>query len=205
MGTFVRRVVLVATAAGVVVGMAMSSASAGTVSSWAVTPSGPYTAHADYPTLSVSAGTFECAASDVTAGSFQSVSPDGAEISAIDAFTSTGCGVGGIDWSMTMSETPWKINAVRPSESHANWVDITISDFSAHFGGLACDVDVRGLLRGHYENDSGKLVIQGDISDLVASNASCLGLFNDGEEVVFDASYLVTMSSTESWPVISPS
>ncbi|MFI6892792.1 hypothetical protein ACIBM4_01585 [Streptomyces sp. NPDC050256] len=203
MNTLARRAAIVTAAIGASLGLAVSSASAGTAASWTVTPSGPYTAHADYPTLEVPFALLECDSSDVTAGDLAATSATGADIADIDNITFTNCAVSGIDFTVTMAATPWKINVTGPNASNANWVNGTVSSISAHISGIGCNADFTGKVYGHYENNTGNLVIDGTGTDLVASNASCLGLINNGDVASFNAEYHVNVTSTGTSPVIS--
>ncbi|MFF1926199.1 hypothetical protein ACFVW8_37240 [Streptomyces sp. NPDC058221] len=168
-----------------------------------MTPSGAYTAHADNPTLSVPLADLECASSDVTAGSLQATSATGAGIGTIGNITFTDCSVGGIPFTVTMNATPWLINAESPNASNSNWVDGSVSSISAKISGVGCSATFTGKVHGHYANDIGALVIDGTGTDLVASNASCLGLINNGDVASFVASFHTTVTSTGTSPVIS--
>lgn len=179
--------------------MTVSSASAGTLASWTVTPSGAFTAHADGPTLSVPAALLVCDSSDAS-GTLKPSSGDGVKIGTIDDITFTDCNVGGIPFDVTMNLTPWYINAIAPNGSN---VDGSISGISAHISGIGCTADFTGTVYGDYNNSAGTLNVYGPTTDLVASNASCLGLINDGDEAVFDASYLVKMVATGTSPTIT--
>lgn len=203
MNTLARRAVIVTAAIGASLGLAVSSASAGTAASWTVTPSGAYTAHADYPTLAVPLALLECASSDVSAGALQSTSATGAGIGTIDDITFTDCTVGGIPFDVSMNATPWLINADSPNASNASWVNGSVSSISAHISGIGCDADFTGKVYGHYDNNAGDLVIDGTGVDLVASNASCLGLINNGDVASFNAAFHVNVNSTGTAPVIS--
>lgn len=199
----VRRAALIATAVGAVLGMTVSSALAGGTASWTVTPAGAYTAHADYPMLESLYALWECESVDVSAGAFNASSVTGQAIGSIDAVTSSGCSVGGWELALTANSAPWSINVVGPSSSNPNWVDITVSDVSANYSGISCEANFSGTLHGHYENDTGSLVIDGAGSDLIAFNTGCLGLINDGDEVVLAGTFHVSASVTGQSPVIS--
>ncbi|WP_392674098.1 hypothetical protein [Streptomyces sp. LN785] len=200
MNTLARRAAVVTAALGAAIGMTVSSASAGTTATWTVTPSGDYTAHADFPTLDVPLASLECDSSDVTAGTLQATSPDGVGIGDITNITFTNCSVAGIGFSVTMKATPWKINAVQPNAGNSDWVDGTVSSISAHISGIGCSADFTGKVYGRYQNDTGELVIDGSGTDLVASNASCLGLISNGNVASFNASYAVSTSPVISTP-----
>ncbi|MCX4553829.1 hypothetical protein OG204_31985 [Streptomyces sp. NBC_01387] len=187
-----RRAAVVTFAVGAAIGLAATSASATASSySWTVTPSGSYTAAATAPTLTVPFATLVCDSSSVSSGTLQATSATGAGIGNINAISFTNCNVGGIPFTVTMKATPWKINAIQPNASNAQWVDATVSTISAHIAGTGCNADFTGSVKGHYANDTGSLVIDGTGNGLVASNASCLGLINNGDVASFSASYLV--------------
>ncbi|MFE3906223.1 hypothetical protein ACFXPY_39740 [Streptomyces sp. NPDC059153] len=203
MNTLARRAAVVTAALGAAIGMTVSTASAGTATTWTIAPSGAYTAHADFPTLEVPLASLECASSDVKAGVLQASSATGNGIANINNITFTDCTVGGIPFDVTMKTTPWLINAVKPNASNSNWVDGSVSSISAHISGIGCSADFTGKVYGRYQNNTGDLVIDGSGTDLVASNASCLGLINNGDVASFNASYHVTVTSTGTSPVIT--
>ncbi|MYS35779.1 hypothetical protein K388_05627 [Streptomyces sp. KhCrAH-43] len=119
----------------------------------------------------------------------------------IDALTTHNCQFG-FGEVVTTSTTPWVIDLVGQNPSHANWVDVRISEVSAHWAGFGCVADFKGTLHGHYENDTGKLVIGDKSGDLLASNANCLGIVNNGDVVALRASLRMAMASTGKAPVI---
>ncbi|WP_232837877.1 hypothetical protein [Streptomyces atratus] len=203
MNTLARRAAVVTAALGAAIGMTVSTASAGTATTWTVTPSGAYTAHADFPTLEVPLASLECESSDVTAGVLQASSSTGNSIGSINDIIFTNCTVGGIPFDVTMKTKPWLINVVQPNASNSNWVDGTVSSISAHISGIGCSADFTGKVYGHYQNNTGDLVIDGSGADLVASNASCLGLINNGDVASFNASYHVAVTSTGTAPMIT--
>lgn len=192
------RAAVVTAAIGAAVGLAATSASATATSSWTVTHSGAYTAHAVNPSLAVPAATLNCASSDVTAGSLQATSTNGVGIGTIGTIKFTSCSVVSITFNVTMKATPWKINAVSMNSTHPNWVNGTVSAISAHISGVGCAADFTGTVNGHYDNTAHALVIDGTGNGLVASGASCLGLINNGDVASFNASYAVS-----TLPVIS--
>ncbi|MEV6162815.1 hypothetical protein AB0L71_12970 [Streptomyces sp. NPDC052052] len=192
-----------AAALGAAFGMTVSTASAGTTTTWTVTPSGAYTAHAEYPVWDVPLIGWECVSSDVTAGEFQATSSTGNAIADIDEITFAGCELAGITFDHTMNATPWVINVLQPNATNSNWLDVSVSSISGHVSGVGCDADYTGTVYGHYDNSSGDLVIDGTGTDLVASNTSCLGLINDGDVVSISISYHLGVTLTGTSPVIS--
>ncbi|MFG2626331.1 hypothetical protein [Streptomyces sp. NPDC048473] len=195
MNTLARRAAVVTAALGAAVALSMSPASAAP-HSWAVSPGGDFTAHAELPTLDVPFAQLVCDSSDVNDGSLDATSADGVDIGDINNITFTNCNVGGINFDVTMAASPWHINAVEPNATHTDWVDGTVSDISAHIEGIGCSADFSGQVYGHYDNTAGALVIDGSGTDLVASNASCLGLINDGDVASLNATYVVDPSQT---------
>jgi hypothetical protein len=191
MRKFARRAALVTGVLGAAIGLTTTTASATATLTWHVTPSGAYTAHAVSPTLTVPAAVLTCASSDVTAGTLQATSATGVGIGNINTITFTTCKVGGISFNVTMKTTPWKINVSAVNATNPQWVDGTISAVSAHIAGVGCTADFTGTVAGHYENNTGNLVLPGTSTTLIASNASCLGLINNGNVAKFKASYAV--------------
>lgn len=194
----VRRSVVVAAALAAALGTAVSSASAGTTSVETVTPPGPFTAHADNPTLQT-IGPAECASSDAHGTLYA----NGSVLADIEGVSFTNCAVAGMATDVTMNATPWQVVGLGVSASNPNWVDLVVQSVSVHIEGLGCTADFDGSLYGYYDNSTGNLVMGGTGSDLVASNASCLGLINNGDVASFDASYHVIASATGLPPVIS--
>lgn len=203
MNTLARRAAIVVTAASAALGMAVTSASAGTTSTWSATPNGAYTAHAAYPTLDVPFANLECDSSDVSSGTVNASSSTGANMATIGNISFTNCTVGGLDFDVTMTATPWTINVTGVNSSNANRVNGNVTGISAHIEGFACSADFTGKVYGYYDNSTGDLVIDGSGTELVASNADCLGLVNDDDVASFNASYHVKVTSTGTSPVIS--
>ncbi|WP_326656333.1 hypothetical protein [Streptomyces sp. NBC_00385] len=203
MKTLARRRAIVAAALVAAFGAVVPSASAATAGAWTVTPAGAYTAHATYPTLDLPLMYLECDYFDVAAGNLEAAGATGGRIGTIDAIAADNCTVAGLEFVMTQSTTPWQINLVGPNTSHVNWVDVTIGGISGHWEGFGCSADFNGTLYGHYENDTGNLVIEGTVSDLVVSNADCLGIMNNGDVISMNASLHMAMTSTGTSPVIS--
>ncbi|MFK0100096.1 MULTISPECIES: hypothetical protein [unclassified Streptomyces] len=203
MNTLARRAAIIVTAGAAALGMAVTTASAGTTSSWSATPSGAYTAHADGPTLDVPAASLECDSSDVTDGTVNATSANGTNMATIDDITFTDCTVGGLGFDVSMTVSPWTINVTGVNSSNANRVDGNVTGISAHIEGFSCSADFTGKVYGYYDNSTGDLVIDGSGTELVASNADCLGLINDDDVAAFNASYHVNITSTGTSPVIS--
>lgn len=198
--TLARRAAFVVAAAGAALGMTVSSASAGTTASWHVSPSGAYTAHAVGPTLDVPLASLYCDSSDVTAGTLQATSTNGVGIGNINTIKFNTCDVAGISFKVTMTATPWKINALSIDAAHPNRVKGTVSSISAKVSGVGCNATFTGTVYGYYDNTAGALVIDGTGTSLVASGASCLGLINNGDVASFNASYAVSTHPVISTP-----
>ncbi|MEU2246506.1 hypothetical protein [Streptomyces sp. NPDC019224] len=203
MNTLARRAAIIVTAGAAALGMAVTSASAGTTSSWSATPSGAYTAHADGPTLNVPFANLECDSSDVSTGTVNASSATGANMATIGAIGFTDCTVGGLDFDVTMTATPWTINVTGVDPANSNRVKGNVTGISAHIEGFSCSADFTGKVYGYFDNSTGDLVIDGSGTDLVASNADCLGLINDDDVASFNASYHVKVTSTGTSPVIT--
>ncbi|MYW09327.1 hypothetical protein GT034_13330 [Streptomyces sp. SID2563] len=121
----------------------------------------------------------------------------------IDDITFTDCTVGGLGFDVSMTVSPWTINVTGVNSSNANRVDGNVTGISAHIEGFSCSADFTGKVYGYYDNSTGDLVIDGSGTELVASNADCLGLINDDDVAAFNASYHVNITSTGTSPVIS--
>lgn len=189
------RTAVVTAAFGAALGLTVTSASATAQTAWVVSPGGNFTATADGPTLDVPLAQLVCDSSDA-AGNLKTSDSDGAGIGTISSITFDNCSVAGIPFDVSMTSTPWNINVSAVDGANANWVDGSISQISAHVEGTLCTADFTGTVYGHYENDTNRLVIDGSGADLVASNADCIGLINDGDVAAFNASYLVSPPTT---------
>ncbi|WLQ37434.1 hypothetical protein P8A18_30105 [Streptomyces castrisilvae] len=203
MNTLARRAAIVVTAASAALGMAMTTASAGTTATWSATPNGAYTAHADNPTLDVPFASLACDSSDVSTGTINATSATGANMATIGDISFTNCTVGGLDFDVTMTATPWTINVTGVNSSNADRVDGNVTGISAHIEGFGCSADFTGKVYGYYDNAAGDLVIDGSGTELVASNADCLGLVNDNDVASFNAAYHVNVTSAGASPVIT--
>ncbi|WP_299534728.1 hypothetical protein [uncultured Streptomyces sp.] len=192
MNTLARRAAFVFAAASAALGMTVSSASAGAQAPWTVTPSGPYTATAPNPSLSVPNATLTCTSS-TAAGSLASSTTN--QVGTITSITFSGCNVLGIPFTVAMTVTPWKINATSISGST---VTGNVSGISAKITGTGCTATFTGTANGNYGNTTKKLNLTGVGTGLKATSASCLGLINTGDVASFVASYAVS-----SQPVIS--
>lgn len=172
-------------------GLAMTSASATAQAGWTVTPGGAFTASATEPTLSVPNAELTCDSSGA-AGSLSSSATN--DVGDITSLGFVNCSVIGIPFEVTTSGMPWDVNALGVNAGNPDWIDASITGVEAHISGSGCDADFAGTVTGHWENSTDKLVIDGGA--LVASNASCLGIINDGDEALFTASYSVTPGRT---------
>ncbi|MFF5336352.1 hypothetical protein [Streptomyces sp. NPDC013181] len=203
MNTLARRAAFITAAAAAALGMAVTNASAGATASWSATPSGAYTAHASNPTLDVPFASLECDSSDVTSGTVNATSATGANMASITNISFTNCTVGGLDFDVSMTLSPWTINVTGVDPANSSRVKGNVTGISAHIEGFGCTADFTGKVYGYYDNSAGNLVIDGSGNDLVASNADCLGLVNDNDVASFNASYHVNVTSTGTSPVIS--
>nr|WP_203600042.1 hypothetical protein [Streptomyces sp. SID9727] len=186
-------------------GTVVSSASAATTGTWTVTPAGAFTApHANYPTFRFPALFWACRSFDVTAGKLEATGTTGSGLGTIDSVVGS-CPIGGIEYTVTKSAPAWAIDIVGQNPSHTNWVDVRISGVSTHWAGFGCVADVKGTLYGHYENDTGNLVISDTSGGLIASNVNCMGLINDGDVVTLKSSWHMAMASTGKAPLIKTS
>lgn len=200
-----RRCAVVVAALASSLGTVVSTASAATTGTWTVTPAGAFTApRASYPTFRFPALFWACSSFDVTAGKLEATGTTGSRVGTIDAIVAS-CPIGGVEYTVTKSAAAWAIDLVGQNPSHANWVDVRISGVSTHWVGFGCAADVKGTLYGHYENDTGNLVISEPSGDLIASNVNCMGLVNNGDVVTLKASWHMAMASTGKAPLINAS
>jgi hypothetical protein len=174
-------------------GMTVTSASATSLATWTVTPGGAFTAVATNPTLTVPAAALECASSHAGGSLATGVGNPGANIGTITSLTFEDCSVIGIPFDVTTGSFPWSLN-VDGVSSVPNAVDGSITGVDASISGSGCTADFAGSVTGHYKNDTKQLVINS--GTLVASNADCLGLINDGDEALYEAVYEVSGGHT---------
>lgn len=114
-------------------------------------------------------------------GTLLATDSDGLGIGDINTITFNTCDVAGIAFTVTMKTSPWKIDALSVDSANPNRVKANVSSISAHVSGIGCSADFTGTVHGYYDNSTGDLVIDGTGNELVASNASCLGLITNGD------------------------
>ncbi|MEV6399470.1 hypothetical protein AB0M39_32570 [Streptomyces sp. NPDC051907] len=186
---------MIATAAlAAALGLTVTSASATSLATWTVTPGGGFTALAVNPTLSVPAATLQCASSAASGTLATGSGNAGANIGQIADLSFDQCSVAGIDFEVTSTGFPWGLNVSEVSASDPDAVDGSITGVRAHISGSLCEADFTGSVTGYYKNGTKQLVI--NAGTLVASNADCLGLINDGDAALFEAAYDVTGNHT---------
>lgn len=191
MNTLARRAAVVLAAGTAALGMTVSSASAGVQAPWTVTPSGPYSATASSPTLSVPLATLICTSSTATGSLTSGTAP---VIGTIGTITFTGCNLAGLSFTVTMNVTPWTINGLSKS---GDIVTGNVSNVSAKISGIGCTATFAGTVNGSYNNTTWILGLNGT-GTLKATAANCLGLINVNDAAAFTGNYLVNTH-----PVIS--
>ncbi|MFF3286541.1 hypothetical protein [Streptomyces sp. NPDC003023] len=190
MRRFTRNAALVAASSVAALGLTVTQASATSAAGWAVSPGGAFTAVAQNPTLTVPAAVLECASATAT-GSVGSSSTN--DVGDITSLTFEDCSVVGIPFDVQSKAFPWDLNALGVS-AVPNAVDGSITGVEASVSGSGCTADFAGSVTGHYKNDTKQLVI--DDGDLVASNANCFGMINDGDPALFEATFDVSGNHT---------
>ncbi|MEU0368750.1 hypothetical protein ABZ070_00525 [Streptomyces sp. NPDC006283] len=188
-----RNAVIASAAFAAALGMTVTSASATSLATWTVTPGGSFTAVAENPTLTVPAATLDCASSHASGSLATGSGNPGEGIGTITTLTFEDCSVIGITFDVTTKSFPWSLDATAVS-SVPNAIDGSITGVDASISGSGCVADFTGAVTGHYKNDTKELVING--GSLVASNADCLGLINDGDEALYEAVYAVSGGHT---------
>ncbi|TRV78879.1 hypothetical protein FKN01_11885 [Streptomyces sp. 130] len=167
-------------AAGVAAG---PSATAGTRTAVAWSPSDSYTAHADQPSMQMYFP-LTCESSDAQGDT----SATGA-VAYVDALSFDDCAMTGLAVDLVDVSTSVRAFDLGPSASNPDTNDVLIEDVGIHVGGFGCGVDLEGSLHGYFDNTTGDLVID---DDLTAFNADCLGLVSDYDLVPFNATYHIT-------------
>jgi hypothetical protein len=181
---------LVASSTVAALGLAITQASATAAAGWVVSPGGAFTAVAQNPTLTVPAAVLECASATATGTVGSSGTNDVGDITSL---TFEDCSAVGIPFEVQSKNFPWDLNALGVS-AVPNAVDGSITGVDASISGSGCTADFAGSVTGHYKNDTKQLVI--DDGDLVASNANCFGLINDGDPALFEATFDVSGNHT---------
>lgn len=169
-----------------------TSASATNQSSYVVTPGGAFAGHGvpavwAWPTMS-----FYCSATDV-AGSFVP-KPVGSVVGTVNSVAFSGCKLAGVAYSITLTSGARPLTATGAVAGRPTWVGVSVGGLSFRMTGTGCTVSFGGSLTGHYENDTGHLVVDG--STMTVSAANCLGLLQAGDPTDFDADYAVTPRQT---------
>ncbi|MYT70878.1 MULTISPECIES: hypothetical protein [unclassified Streptomyces] len=200
MRRFARNTAIAAGALVSAVGLSISSASAGALATYTVTPGGAYTANASGPTLKVGSTTLNCTSSQAK-GTLKSGSGlAGAQIGTITTLSFTGCTVAGIPFTVSSTAstgTPFYINATGTTANH---IDGNISGINASISGTGCHATFAGTTLGYYENTSNSLNITGGGTLAAQPGASCLGLITAGAHADFKAKYVLTSTQTITSP-----
>ncbi|QKW08142.1 hypothetical protein HUT18_18940 [Streptomyces sp. NA04227] len=187
MHKFARKAVVVAAATSAAFGLAITSTSAAPQATWTVAPGGAVTAHADNPSVVTDSGEFKCTSADGT-GSVKSGSGlSGTGIGQINSLSFAGCSAMGINITITTSGLPYGINITGESPDNPDHVLGEIANVKAHVSGFGCSADFTGTVHGYFDNTQSALIADGTSRDLTASNASCLGIINNGDTVALKA------------------
>jgi hypothetical protein len=182
-----RTVITAAALGGAALGLTVAPSSAAAQATWTVTPGGSFTAHADNPAVVTDSGTHYCTSADGT-GSVKSGSGlSGTGIGQINSLSFADCRASGMSITITTSGLPYAINVTGVNATNPNRVNGEVVGVRAHVSGFGCRADFTGTVRGYFDNTDGTLVADGTSRDLVASNASCLGLINNGDTAAIKA------------------
>lgn len=168
-----------------------TSASATNQSSYVVTPGGAFSGHSDgyvnWPLM-----TLYCTTTDV-AGSLVP-NPSGNVIGTVNTVAISGCNLAGLTYTFTLTSGARPLTATGAVAGRPDWVGVSVSGLVFRMTGIGCTATFGGNLTGHYENDTGRLVIDG--STMTASAANCLGLILAGDPTVLGADYAITPHQT---------
>ncbi|MFE1951273.1 hypothetical protein ACFW9D_12470 [Streptomyces sp. NPDC059524] len=188
-----RNTAVAAAAFAAAVGLSVSSASATAQAGYVVSPGGAFEANAVNPTLTVPGATLTCDTSHA-AGTLQTASADGVGIGDINSIDFAGCNVNGIDFDVSPSALPWKINVTGMSSTTR--ADGTITGIVAQITGFGCEATFAGSVTGWYENGANILHVTGGGSLAAQDDANCLGLINPGDHAEFLGDYQLTSAQT---------
>jgi hypothetical protein len=195
MHRFTRTVIAAAAIGGAALGFSVAPSSAAAQATWTVTPGGSFTGHADNPGLVMDSGTHSCTSADVT-GSVKSGSGlSGTGIGQVNSMSFTGCSAFGINLTITTSGTPYSVNVTGVDAANPDRVNGEVTDVRARVSGIGCTADFTGTVHGYFSNADGTLVADGTSRDLVASNANCMGLINNGDTAALKAVLELTPAS----------
>ncbi|MEU1090316.1 hypothetical protein ACFYPN_25195 [Streptomyces sp. NPDC005576] len=167
------------------------SASATSRSSYVVTPGGAFSGHSD-GTLSWPMMALYCSATDV-AGSLVP-NPPGSVIGTVNTVAIGGCNLAGLTFTFTLTSGARPLSATGAVAGRPHWVGVSVSGLAFRMTGIGCTASFGGNLSGHYENDTGRLVIDG--STMKVSAANCLGLLQAGDPTHLDAGYAISPHQT---------
>lgn len=168
------------------------SASATTSASYVVTPGGAFSGHGVPATWAWPLMSFYCSATDV-AGSF-APQPVGSVVGTVNSVAFSDCELAGIAYNITLTSGARPLTATGAVAGRSTWVGVSVSGLAFRMTGTGCTASFGGSLTGHYENDTGRLVIDG--STMTVSAANCLGLLQAGDPTDLDADYAVTPHQT---------
>ncbi|MGW1466235.1 hypothetical protein ACWCPT_18045 [Streptomyces sp. NPDC002308] len=169
-----------------------TSASATASASYVVTPGGAFSGHGAPATWAWPAMSFYCSATDV-AGSLVPA-PVGSVVGTVSSVAFSGCTLAGIAYSITLTSGARPLTATGAVAGRPTWVGVSVSGLAFRMTGTGCTANFGGSLTGHYENDTGDLVVDG--STMAVSAANCLGLLQAGDPTDLDADYAVTPHQT---------
>ena len=182
-----RTVLTAAALSGAALGLTVAPSSAAAQATWTVSPGGSFTGHADNPGLVTDSGTHSCTSADV-AGSVKSGSGlSGTGIGQLNTMSFTGCSALGLSVTITASDTPYAIDVTGVDATDPDRVNGEVVGVKAHVSGFACSADFTGTVHGYFDNANGTLVADGTSRDLVASDASCLGIISNGDTAALQA------------------
>ncbi|AYN34448.1 hypothetical protein DUI70_3949 [Streptomyces albus] len=196
MHKLVRKAAVVVAASSAAFGLAVTSTSAAPPATWTVTPGGAVTAHADNPAVVTDSGEFACDSADGTGSVKGGSGLDGAGIGSIDSLSFDGCSALGLTLEITTNGTPYAINITGVSADNPDHVTGEIAGVNAHVSGPACSADFTGTVHGYFDNTKSALIADGTSQDLTASNASCLGIINNGDTVALKATVEMSPGQT---------
>lgn len=175
-------------------GLAVTPASgAAQTTAWRVDPGGAFAGQATTVVFSLRRVRWPCATSTAD-GTLAASDGDGLAAGTVDVMYSN-CRLAGIVLDFKAVGT-WKVDLLQKNSAHSSWVDVAVSGIDLKWAGPGCAVEFKGTQYGHYDNDTGRLVL-GSADDPASKlislpGSSCLGLVSPDEVATMQATYSLT-------------
>ena len=179
-------------AVGLAAAPAFAAVTTATVSGSSST--GALTATATSPTLTDSTTgtklTCTSAAATATVANGTHTGGPSIQVGTITGATWNTCKLNSITFTVTANTLPWPLSATDPTTSAGN-TNTVLTGITANLSGL-CTATITGTVTGYYSNSAHSLVLNAGTLTVSGVGGLCLGLINNGDHVVYAASYVVS-------------